>query len=251
MNDYNNKEKLELYDKTFEKDYLKHFLVYSLFNTVNKYISNKAVLQIPCGTGNLSLDMLNNGAKCIVGIDLSLEVVEHAKRRFESEDISSDKYLFLQHDATIVKQLINELSDVALGRHLFCFAKNFDDLVQMARMVYVNLKASAYFISYSCPIFKTYSSENVKQYESLCDLHFIKYENVDQSQEWPKTMSHEENGFLLDRHIWPNAFVVRALEKAGFLNVKIEVLKPKSGYEHFEELNTMFDFSIIIAQKLN
>lgn len=47
-----------------------------------KYINEKSVLDIGCGTGVLTKDLINAGAKSITGIDISNKMIEIAKNKF-------------------------------------------------------------------------------------------------------------------------------------------------------------------------
>lgn len=57
--------------------------LYERYKFANKFIEGKKVLDIPCGVGWGT--SLLKGATLIVGIDISKEAIDHAKKRYENK----------------------------------------------------------------------------------------------------------------------------------------------------------------------
>lgn len=75
----------------------------------NQFVKDKIVLDIACGVGYGSSYLLNTGASKVIGIDISQEAINYAKKQYQNEIIQ-----FLQGDATNIP-LENATIDVIVS----------------------------------------------------------------------------------------------------------------------------------------
>lgn len=78
--------------QTPERIYDDHIARYKF---ASQYVVNKKVLDVACGTGYGSKYLLSQGAKEVVGVDISDEAIKYARQHY-----TDDKLIFLKADAT-------------------------------------------------------------------------------------------------------------------------------------------------------
>ena len=64
--------------------YLRHKTAYAF---AKKFIENSFVLDNGCGTGYGSYYLITNGARKVVGVDISRDAVEYAKKRYKFNNL--------------------------------------------------------------------------------------------------------------------------------------------------------------------
>lgn len=84
-------------------------------------ISGRSVLDVGCGTGRYSLEYIKRGARRVVGIDVSSNMVDTCKRR-AAEEKAEDRTLFLLTDLLDYKT--EETFDVSIGIGLFDYIRD-------------------------------------------------------------------------------------------------------------------------------
>jgi 2-polyprenyl-3-methyl-5-hydroxy-6-metoxy-1,4-benzoquinol methylase len=63
-------------------------------DSLKKYIPNKKVIEIGCGTGRFSLELLKMGAESVYGTDISDLAIDEANKMYAEANISKDKFKF-------------------------------------------------------------------------------------------------------------------------------------------------------------
>lgn len=219
LDDYTDNDKLELYDDTMELPFIKDFRLYTLLKLYD--FKGKIVLDCPCSTGEYTKIFLEKGAKYVLGSDIVPEQIDFAKKKLEKIYPKYNKrpYTLLVHDSKIPKQLISEFEvDIAIILHLFCFAKNYQELLNMVRFVYKNLKKGGKIVSFHCcPI----NSGQEKEFEKL-NGKTITYKEFKNQDEPGFLHTLINDTFDLIRYIYPNSIVEKALLDVGFKEVKYQ-----------------------------
>lgn len=215
MDDYKNNEKLDKYNETYDKPFMKDYRLYSLFKNID--FKNKIVLDCPSSTGYLSKKFIDKGAKHIICVDIIDEQLKYADNYFKKNNIYEEKYTLICHDAKIVKKLEIKLDiDIIVCLHLFCFSNNINELENMCKFFYENLKKGGKIYTYHCCPFKKNFNKN--EYEKNNNIQIKEYRKINNSWFYVHTI---ENKFNLIRNALPNKDVIVALKKAGFVNINL------------------------------
>ncbi len=244
MDDYKNQDILNKYDIRFEKPYIKDFLLYTLFELIEPY--GKTILDCPCSTGYITDILIKKGAKFVIGCDIVKEQIEYAKKRLSNNGISENKYKLLDYDAKI-PQIIYKEVDIAIVIHLFCFANDFKEMIDIGKFIYMNLKSGGKLYTYHCTPIREGKD---KLYEELYNSTIIeKRENQNKLGEFIVT---KDNGFTLPRNMYKNEVVIKALKLVGFREIKMHkfVISPDCINKEEVELNhDVCDYYYIEAVK--
>jgi len=126
MTDYNNIS--DEYDKSKQDRWRIDIEKYSITEYLKDKINGKRVLDIPCGSGIYSNLFYELGAKEVVGIDISEEMVKLAKQKTKCPNSS-----FIQCDAQKLNDLSLDKFDIITCIFLFNYAKNEEELENMIK----------------------------------------------------------------------------------------------------------------------
>ena len=215
MDDYKNIDKLDKYNETYEKPFMKDYRLYTLFKNID--FRNKVVLDCPSSTGYLSKKFIDKGAEHVICIDIIDEQLKYADIYLKKNKVDRNKYSLICHDAKKVKKLNIKLNiDIVICLHLFCFSDNTEDLHSMCRFFYTNLKKGGKMYSYHCCPFK--ENFNKLEYEQNNNIKIKEYKKINDSWYYVHTI---ENNFNLIRNALPNSDVIEALKYIGFINIKL------------------------------
>jgi len=240
--DYKNKISLKKYDLRFEQTFVKHYLLYTLFTLFD--FKNKTILDCPCSTGYITNLLIQKGASFVVCSDIVNEQLEYALERFKINNIDEKSYKLIQHDAKEIKLLYKEVQ-MALVLHLFCFGKTKDELINIAKFIYINLEHNGKLISFHCTPLHLQSE---KIYENYYNSKIIEY-STKNKKEGAKLIT-KDNDFLLPRYVYSNEYIKDILNEAGFKNIKIHKLKCNPLYTGNENHHIICDYSLIEANKV-
>jgi ubiquinone/menaquinone biosynthesis C-methylase UbiE len=105
-------------------------------------VKEKTILDLACGDGNFSRTFKKLGAKEIIGIDLSEEMIKLAKENTKKENLDI-KYII--GDVTKLKK-IKEF-DLVIAAFLLHYSKTKEEILNMCKNIYSNLKKDGKFIT--------------------------------------------------------------------------------------------------------
>ena len=144
-----------------DKILTKHHL--DRYEFASKFVKNKKVLDIACGTGYGSALLKKSGATEVIGIDISEEAISHAKNNYSGPQIN-----FLVGDATNIKSVEDRSIDIIISYETIEHIKEYEVyLLKMHRV----LKEDGLFII-STPN-KKFSSPNTEKPSNL--YHYIEF----------------------------------------------------------------------------
>ncbi|OBT47163.1 hypothetical protein VE00_03377 [Pseudogymnoascus sp. WSF 3629] len=118
--------------------------------TLTPFIPNARVLELACGSGFYTYDLLKWGASSVVGVDISAVMMDKARSVGEEMGVG-DKVSFIQADCSVPKVYEGGKFDIVFGAWLLNYASDREELVQMFRNVAVNLKRGGKFVSITVP----------------------------------------------------------------------------------------------------
>lgn len=99
------------------------------------------VLDVACGTGFYARESVRLGARRVVGVDISSEMIAVARRAEEQDKLGIEYHVY---DARAMPRLGS--FDLALAAHLFSYAQTQDDLRVMFEHVALNLSPHGYIL---------------------------------------------------------------------------------------------------------
>ncbi len=220
LEDYNSNVKLDIYksvitNKTVPAVAAKYYNLYQSLPS----LKDKMIFDLPCGIGIKSRKFITEyGATKVIGADIVEKQLEVAREADSKAGITSDKIQYICHDAKISLELCQ--ADVCVAAHLFCFAENFDELVCIAKCVFVNLKAGGELCSISCSMGKE-STEVIKEKYTTFNQHITHLDEQSGDIHVPRKMSSIIDGFKFEVCMWEYAAIVKALDSVGFKSVEL------------------------------
>ncbi len=105
-------------------------------------VSGKTILDLACGDGNFSRKFKKKGAKEVLGIDLSEEMIKLAKNKTLQEKLDI-KYLV----GDVIKLGEIKEFDIVISAFLLHYSKTKEELLQMCKNIYMNLKKGGKFVT--------------------------------------------------------------------------------------------------------
>lgn len=109
-------------------------------------LTDKTVLDLACGTGRYAQLLVSWGAKRVVGLDISSEMIRAAREGSSKAGMQEKIEYRVQDCATPMGSILDngELFDVVVGAWFLNYASNYAEMLAMFRNISVNLKSSAH-----------------------------------------------------------------------------------------------------------
>lgn len=104
------------------------------------------VLELACGSGFYTYDLVDWGAASVTAIDISEQMIQ-AARRHPGHEVHGDKVKLLVADACEPRSLAEEPFDLAVAGWLLTYAPDKEALTKMFQTVAMNLKPGGRFIT--------------------------------------------------------------------------------------------------------
>ena len=120
---------------------------------IKPYIRDAKVLELACGSGYYTYNFLRWGGASVVGVDISTNMMEEAKRR-RPTDLSlktEDRVKFILADCSKPTKYEDGPFDIVFGAWLLNYAPDRASLVEMYRNIELNLKPGGHFVGVTIP----------------------------------------------------------------------------------------------------
>ena len=150
LKEYSDIKKLEVYDNITQNLPTGKYLVTYNIKRLLPDVKGKTILDLPCGIGHHVREMFHLGAARVIAGDVVSLQLEFSKEKDKEIGIPHGFVDYHELDAKIPKQICNELADICLSFHLFCFAENEKELRGMAKTILTNLKAGGCCLIIAC-----------------------------------------------------------------------------------------------------
>lgn len=202
-------------------------------------VEDLSILDLGCGTGGHDRKLIDLGAKRVVGIDLSHNMIREAIKNTKSDKI---EYKVMSMDDI---DTLEEKFDLVVSSLAIHYVADYDGL---CKKVYHLLNDGGRFIFSnghpmdSCAILKDYSDNFViihdKKYFLMSDYNNegkrISYWFVDGVETYHRTMSHLVNGLVEAGFQLEHMMESYATEEAIRLKPKLKEQKDHSYYVYFK-----------------
>lgn len=130
-------------DKYLENISIKRIYMYDpIFFAILGDVKGKCVMDLACGDGYYTRTIKKLGAKEVVGVDISKEMIKIAKEK-EQEQKLGIKYVI--YNAINMPKMGD--FDIITGTFLLHYSRTQEELINMCKNVYKNLKEGGRFIA--------------------------------------------------------------------------------------------------------
>ena len=123
--------------------------------TIAPYIKDARVLELACGSGFYTFDFLKWGASSVVGVDLSQNMLEEARRKAEMSDVGGERATkdvkFVLGDGSQPTTYEGGNFDLVFGAWFLNYAPDRTGQVDMFRNICMNLRSGGHFVSVTSP----------------------------------------------------------------------------------------------------
>lgn len=106
-------------------------------------VSNKTILDLGCGTGSHLLHYLQQGAKQVIGIDLSTKMLEQATKNLKSAGFNTDQFKLFAGAMQDLSQYTDQQFDIITSSFAFHYIEDFPALL---RQIYARLQPNGYLV---------------------------------------------------------------------------------------------------------
>jgi len=133
----------EQYKNSKQLGFRKCIEEYTLLKLIGN-VSNKKILDLACGEGIYTRKIKALGAAKILGVDLSSEMIKLAEAEEIKNPIGCE---YLVNDALSLDKVDD--FDVVMCMYLFNYAQTKEELLQMCKTVFLNLKAGGKLVGFN------------------------------------------------------------------------------------------------------
>lgn len=214
MNDNSYDAIAEQYKNSKQLGFRKCIEEYTLLKLIGD-VSNKKILDLACGEGIYTRKIKALGAAKILGVDLSSEMIKLAEAEELKNPIGCE---YLVNDALALGKIDD--FDIVMCMYLFNYAQTKEDLLEMCKVVFLNLKPDGKLVGFNDnPLNKLENYANYKEYgfikESTAERNegdFVRYVIFN-----PDGTEFSFNNFYLSPKTYEDCF-----KEAGFKNFRWE-----------------------------
>jgi ubiquinone/menaquinone biosynthesis C-methylase UbiE len=217
----------QIYDKTIEIDYDRWTkFIFDYFGSKGMELKGKKLLELGCGTGNMTLCLKEKGME-VIAVDLSQEMLQTAMEKAIKKRY---KIMFVNQDMTAFE--MNKKFDYIFS---FCDAYNYitkeNQLKDSFDKVYNHLKPGGYFVFDISTAYKLIEKIGNNTFtlneEMLCYIWDNYVETEEELLEMYITFFVKDGPLykrFQEQHIqkiWKNDMIVETLRSAGFQDIEI------------------------------
>ncbi|CAG9323840.1 unnamed protein product [Blepharisma stoltei] len=222
-------------------------------NYCENSLSGLKILDLGCGSGQSIAHFFEKGADQVIGLDISQEMVESAKKYLESLKIPNQKFMIEKADCSSLESVSQILSldiysnyfDIITAFYFHCFAKDENQLAEIFNLCNRYLKPGGK-IGFVTLNPETYT--NFLTFKEVAEDHFFaKYQNITVINEIPQVEllfinpESKEELFSVFNNIFSVEQFQRAMQRSRFELIEARTL----------DINPDFDKSTISAEELS
>ena len=218
----------QMYDGVTDADYYSMFFD-SIFHYLDQEeVKGKKVLDIGCGNGRLCNRFLQQGASEILGIDISEDQIQRARKQNPNQACH-----FIIQDAYVPFNL-QKTFDIVSCVYALHFVADFPTLKQACQNIYNPLAADGLAVVLDITHDYVYDKKLMQALKALTMYEYdpgIPEGKIPQPWQKVKGYVHSPNGVLRIDHIAIHGTnLIRALQEAGFNSVERKALVHANEY---------------------
>jgi ubiquinone/menaquinone biosynthesis C-methylase UbiE len=173
-------------------------------------VEGQAVLDLACGDGEYSRKLKKWGATRVVGVDISSEMIQYA-RRAEQEQPLGIEY----HVSDVAELDVLGTFDAALAVYMLHYAPSREHMLRMCQRIHAHLKPEGRFVTYAVnPDFSARLPNTTKYGVSMVD-----YPESPREGQPTTILLHLQTPITLHAFYWSRATHEWALREAGFRDI--------------------------------
>lgn len=199
-----------LYEETAEWPFRKYCEIPSTIDKLGD-LSGLSVLDFGCGSGFYTRLLKRNGAKEVVGYDISSGMVDYARRREEKEQYG---ITYLNDKESIPKGHF----DIVLSVYILPYAKTHSDLMELCNDMVRPITPRGHLVT--LPLHPKYSLE--KSYYRPYGIDLISSSATPRTDETPLTLHlcHPPYDDFVTAYYWSRETLTNALHQQGLTNIE-------------------------------
>lgn len=183
-------------------------------------IPGKDVLDLACGSGHYTRTLREKGANCVVGVDISEQMILEAKREEEKNGGNSTEIQYYVGDATTYSYKYDNFFDVVTAQYLLCYAESLEKLKQFCSTAFKNVKREGgRFLAVT-----TVLDDTCKQRDLPFDIRYDPIVNIEHDDEWHDGIQVQITVLSEDKkskcsfpnYLWKFSTIQSALLQVGF-----------------------------------
>lgn len=176
-------------------------------------VQGKSILDLACGDGRLSRQLIDQGAAKVIGTDLTAHMIDQALAQNTpgNTEYRGDALSYAVVDAADADFRLKEAADLVTAMYLFHYATNRDRLFAMCRHIARNVKPGGRFVTYTINPEYNFDAQSPEMEREFG----FRYGTVS-----PPHHTLIIDGFDVDIWQWSTADHVDGLHAAGFKNVR-------------------------------
>lgn len=185
---------------------------WSVFLRTIGNVQGKSILDLACGEGRLSRQLIDQGAASVLGTDVTAHMIDKALAQNTSgnTEYRGDALSYAVMDAEDPNFQLEDPADLVTAMYLFHYASRREGLFAMCRHIARNLKPGGRFVTYTINPEYDFSAQSPEM-EREFGFH---YNTVA-----PPHHQLVIDGFDVDIWQWSSADHVEGLHAAGLTNV--------------------------------
>nr|VFJ46785.1 MAG: Methyltransferase domain-containing protein [Candidatus Kentron sp. FM]VFJ47769.1 MAG: Methyltransferase domain-containing protein [Candidatus Kentron sp. FM]VFK07952.1 MAG: Methyltransferase domain-containing protein [Candidatus Kentron sp. FM] len=129
------------YKSTLELPFRQYAEEYTYFDVLGD-LSGKSILDLACGEGHYTRKFKHKGAAHVVGVDISEKMIELARQEEKRKPLGIE---YIVCDARELGEI--DKFDMVVAAYLINYAQTREQLIEMCRIIYTNLKPGGRFVT--------------------------------------------------------------------------------------------------------
>lgn len=224
-------------------------------NILSTMIQGKHVLELACGTGFYTYDLIDWGAKFVTAVDASAQMLQALQRSHKYETYK-ERVRIVQANCCSGMRLPEAPFDFVFAAYLLVHAATRDELVSMFRTIHDNMRQGGTFMTVTC-----YPCEDPKRYweqEAECmKSNGLKPIRI-MEQDYGDRVSYQvrlKRQYFVD-YQFRLSVIQSAARDAGFMNgirvidcKEMDISLPVEASSAVRKQMEFPDFGILVAEK--
>jgi SAM-dependent methyltransferase len=188
-------------------------------------VRGRTVLDVACGTGFYARECARLGARRVVGVDISSEMIAAARRAEEQDSLGIEYHVY---DAGAMPRLGS--FDLALAAWLFNYAETENELGSMLERIALNLAPHGYIVGFTSRASFEADGTDLGRY----GYRLSRLGEIDGGSRWQIIVPLPDGDIAIETFMLSRACYDRAARRAGLSFEWIPLEVSQEGLQAFE-----------------